>query len=69
MNHTDLVLTTKALYEWVAEQKDSQKEWINETCQCEGCRIMRTKRDIYHGVIQKMRTLFAGLIDFEEQKE
>ena len=66
MNHTDLVLATKALYNWVLVRKRNteQVKVLMSGEYTQG--YNRGGNSAYVQVLNRMRTLFAGLIEFEE---
>ena len=69
MNHTDLVLATKALYNWllVRKRNTDQVKVLMSGEYTQG--YNQGGNNAYVKVLNRMRTLFAGLIELEEKQE
>ncbi len=69
MGGPKLVKAIFQFYEWLREQREIKNSARQDGCRCAACKKHKEDRDFYGLIGAKMRTLFAGLIEFEEKQE
>lgn len=67
--HREIEAAIEALYDWVGERRDIFQKTAMESHSSWGQHYIDGEINVCTDMLWKMRTLFSGLIDFEQTEE